>query len=182
MDEDKDRPKKEHTLVDGRRSSRFLETCVLARWRHHAQVCQCPGSKKSLTFRSAPFASHLYFYYSFSLVISFFLFFLFFFFVFQKTELEISDSAFAAIPKYAPCVTKTQRCGETFRSSEARGEDRQTSDRKIRGKIRAREINHSCCCSTNARCNAWSLRQFRFSLYREMKRDRKKKERKKKDR
>lgn len=28
----------------------------LARWRHHAQVCQCPGSKR-VNFRSAPFAS-----------------------------------------------------------------------------------------------------------------------------
>lgn len=48
----------------------------LARWRHHAQVCQCPGSKR-VNFRSAPFA------------------FLF------RTELEISESACAAIPKYA---------------------------------------------------------------------------------
>lgn len=42
----------------------FLLTC----WRHHAQVCQCPGSKR-VNFRSAPFAS------------------------FFRTELEISESA-----------------------------------------------------------------------------------------
>jgi len=47
-----------------------------ARWRHHAQVCQCPGSKR-VNFTSAPFASLF------------------------RTELEISESARAAIPKCA---------------------------------------------------------------------------------
>lgn len=60
-------------------ASRVLVLCILlflARWRHHAQVCQCPGSKR-VNFRSAPFASLF------------------------RTELEISESARAAIPKYA---------------------------------------------------------------------------------
>jgi len=53
-----------------------LSFLFLARWRHHAQVCQCPGSKR-VNFTSAPFASLF------------------------RTELEISESARAAIPKCA---------------------------------------------------------------------------------